>query len=238
DDEITKTSNTFTINGITYTLRGVTVANDDYADPATTAVTIAASKDASALEAKIRAFLASLNTVTSYIKAKSAVDSSGYTRGAMAGETVFTGLRMQLLSALVERVSGLESGKPVTLAEIGITVNSALQASLSEPSKLRFWLEEDPSAVEALFNSTNGVAARMAALLEAFTDSNGIVNRQQNSLRDEIKRIDARIARLNEQLKRREDYYRKQLASMQEALYALVQQQNSLSSFLSGFYSR
>ncbi|MDZ7393414.1 MAG: flagellar filament capping protein FliD [candidate division KSB1 bacterium] len=238
DDEITKTSNTFTINGITYTLRGVTVANDDYADPATTAVTIAASKDASALEAKIRAFLASLNTVTSYIKAKSAVDSSGYTRGAMAGETVFTGLRMQLLSALVERVSGLESGKPVTLAEIGITVNSALQASLSEPSKLRFWLEEDPSAVEALFNSTNGVAARMAALLEAFTDSNGIVNRQQNSLRDEIKRIDARIARLNEQLERREEYYRKQLASMQEALYALVQQQNSLSSFLSGFYSR
>ncbi|MGQ9853746.1 MAG: flagellar filament capping protein FliD, partial [Candidatus Oleimicrobiaceae bacterium] len=165
EDEINKTSNTFTINGITYTLKGVTVANDDYDDPGTTAVTITASKDVNALEAKIRAFLSSLNTVLSYIKAKSAVDATTYTRGAMAGETVFTSLRMQLLGAMMGRVTGLESGKPTTLGEIGITFDSALQASLSNPSKLRLWLEEDPSAVENLFNSSDGVATRMVSLL-------------------------------------------------------------------------
>lgn len=236
-DEITKDSNTFTINGITYTLLGVTVANDDYADPATTAVTISARKDTSALEAKIRAFLNSLNTVTSYIRAKSAVDSSTYTRGAMTGETVFTSLRTQLIGALLGRVTGLESGKPSTMAEIGITVDSALQASLSNASKLRSWLEEDPVAVENLFNSSDGVATRMASLLEAFTKTGGIVNDQQRSLSEELRRIDNRLARLNEQLQRREEYYRKQLASMQEALYALVRQQSTLSSFLNSLTS-
>ncbi|MCR4438116.1 MAG: flagellar filament capping protein FliD [bacterium] len=237
EDEITKDSNTFSINGITYVLRGVTVANDDYADPATTAVTITASKDTSTLEAKIRAFLSSLNTVTSYIKAKSAVDSSTYTRGAMTGETVFTSLRTQLLGALLGRVTGLESGKPSTVAEIGITVDSALQASLSDASKLRAWLQEDPVAVENLFNSSDGVATRMASLLEAFTDTGGIVDDQQTNLREEVRRIDNRLARLNEQLQRREEYYRKQLASMQEALYALVQQQSTLAGFLNSFSS-
>ncbi|MBC7186284.1 MAG: flagellar filament capping protein FliD [Calditrichaeota bacterium] len=237
EDEITKDSNTFTINGITYTLRGVTVANDDYADPSTTAVTISARKDTSALEAKIRAFLSALNTVTSYIKAKSAVDSSTYARGAMTGETVFTSLRTQLLGALLGRVPGLESGKPSTMAEIGITVDSTLQASLSDASKLRSWLEEDPVAVENLFNSSDGVATRMASLLEAFTETGGIVDDQQTSLGEELQRIDKRLARLNEQLQRREEYYRKQLASMQEALYALVQQQSTLSGFLNSLNS-
>ncbi len=238
DDEIRKASNTFNINGITYTLKGVTVVNGDYGDSATTAVTITASKDASALEAKIRAFLSSLNTVTSYIKAKSAVDTTTYTRGALAGETVFTGLRTQLLGALLEPVRGLESGKPATLAEIGITVNSTLQASLTDASKLRSWLEEDPSAVENLFNSSNGVATRLASLLEAFVETGGIVEKQQSSLQDEVRRIDTRLERLNKQLERREEYYRKQLADMQEALYALVQQQNTLSGFLSTLTSR
>lgn len=232
EDEINKTSNTFTINGITYTLKGVTVANDDYADAGTTAVTITASKDVSALEAKIRAFLSSLNTVISYIKAKSAVDATTYTRGAMAGETVFTSLRMQLLGAMMGPVAGLESGKPTTLGEIGITFDSALQASLSNPSKLRSWLEEDPSAVENLFNSSDGVATRMVSLLEMFTGTGGIVSGRQTNLREEINRIDKRLERLNEQLAQREGYYRKQLASMQEAMYALVQQQNAVAGFL------
>ncbi len=232
DDEISKTSNTFTVNGITYTLKAVTVANDDYEDPGTTAVTITASKDASALEAKIRAFLSSLNTVTSYIKAKSAVDTTTYTRGAMAGETVFTNLRLQLLGAMTGRVTGLGSGKPTTLAEIGITFDSSLQASLSDPSKLRSWLEADASAVENLFNSSDGVATRLASLLEAFTGTGGIVSGRQTNLQEEISRIGKRLERLNEQLAQREEYYRKQLASMQEALYALVRQQNTISGFL------
>lgn len=237
EDEINKTSNTFTINGITYTLKGVTVANDDYDDAGTTAVTITASKEVSALEAKIRAFLSSLNTVISYIKAKSAVDATTYTRGAMAGETVFTSLRMQLLGAMMGRVTGLESGKPTTLGEIGITFDSALQASLSNPSKLRLWLEEDPSAVENLFNSSDGVATRMVSLLEIFTGIEGIVSGRQTNLREEINRIDKRLERLNEQLAQREGYYRKQLASMQEAMYALVRQQNTVAGFLGLFSS-
>ncbi|RKY76724.1 hypothetical protein DRQ07_09865, partial [candidate division KSB1 bacterium] len=51
-DEITKSSNTFTINGISFTLKAITVANDDYTDSDTTSVTILAEKDDSQVREK------------------------------------------------------------------------------------------------------------------------------------------------------------------------------------------
>ena len=140
DDEITKSSNTFTINGITYTLKDVTVENDSYSDAGTTYVTVTTSKNASALQAKINAFLGSLNTAFSYIKAKSAVNTDTYTRGALAGETAYTTLKNALMGILLDQVDGLDEDKPSTLAEIGITVNDGMSASISDASKLIEWL--------------------------------------------------------------------------------------------------
>lgn len=230
DDEITKSSNTFTINGITYTLKAITVANDDYEDADTTYVTTTSVKNSNALQNKINAFLGSFNRVTSYIKAKSMVDTNTYSRGAMSGQTIFTNLRGSLINILVDKVAGVEEDKPTTLAEIGITLDDTLTASLADASALSEWLEADPQAVEDLFNSTYGVATRMEQLLEPYTDSHGIVEDQKDYLSDEVERIEDRIDRTTEQLKAREEYYRKQLTSMQEAFYELAQQQSILES--------
>ena len=92
-DEITKTSNTFTINGLLFTLKQTTVENDDYGDSETTTVTVTSEKDESALTNKINTFLSSYNALIDYIKSKTTVDITTYNRGALAGESIFSSLR-------------------------------------------------------------------------------------------------------------------------------------------------
>ena len=233
DDEITKSSNIFTINGITYTLKAVTVANDNYADSGTESVTITSSRDISALQNKINSFLANLNSLNGYIKTKSAVDPDTYTRGALAGDTVFSGLRNQLFSIMMGRVSGLDSDNPIFLSQIGITFDSNLNASITNSSALEDWVEEDPSAVADLFNSTNGVATRIENYLESFVESDGIIEAQQENIQDQIERIDDRIERLEDTLSKKEEYYRNRLASMQMILNELIQQQTLVTNIMS-----
>ena len=231
DDEITKTSNTFSINGISYSLEAITVENDSYSDAGTTAVTVSAKKDSGRVQAKLNSFLGAFNTLTSYIRTKSAVDTTTYSRGALAGQTIFTGLRNDLVKILADRVTGISDDGPTTLAEIGITFDSALTASISDASLLTEWLNDNPQAVEDLFNSENGIATRMAELLDPYTESYGIMEEQQELITEQKERIDTRIERLNTQLAQKEAYYRRQFTAMQQALNQIVEQQSLLSQF-------
>lgn len=232
-DEITKSSNTFTINGLIFTLRQATVANDSYSDSGTTTVTVASDKDESALKAKINTFLSAYNSVIDYIKAKTGVDTTTYTRGALAGESVFRDLKSDIIGMLLGQVSGIDSNKPSYLADIGITLDENLHASISDASDLSDWLDDDPDAVADLFNSTNGVAAQMEALLEPYTESYGIIYNRKESVSDRIEIMDDRIERLEERMERREAYYRRQFSALQETLSMVNYQQSVLSSLTS-----
>ena len=77
-----------------------------------------------------------------------------------------------------------------------------------------------------IFNSTNGVAARIVALMEPFTESYGIIDDRKEAFQDQIEDIGDRIARLEERLERKESYYRSQFSSLQEALTTITFQQS------------
>ena len=236
-DEITKSSNTFTINGLSFTLKATTVVNDSYADPDTTTATITSEKDESALRTKINSFLSKYNAVVDYISTKTAVDVTTYTRGALAGEAVFGGLKNSIVGVLLGQVSGLDSDRPSYLAEIGITLDNNLHASISDSSVLSDWLDEDPTAVSDLFNSTYGVASQMLDLLEPYTESYGIIDDRKESIYDNIDLIDDRIDRLEARLARRETYYRQQFSAIQEVLSLVNYQQSVVSSLTSAINS-
>lgn len=228
-DEITKSSNTFTINGLTFTLNKVTVANDSYTDADTTSVTVDSTKDQTALEGEINTFLTSYNSFVDYMKEKTRVDVTTYYRGALAGDTLFSGMKSSVLGILLGEVSGIESDKPSYLSEIGITVDDNLHASISDSSALSDWLSQDPSAVENLFNSTSGVATRMVELLEPYTENYGIVDDQKDNIGDQIELMEKRIASLEVRMERREAYYRQQFSALQNSLTMVNYQQSILS---------
>ena len=228
EDEISKSSNTFTINGLTFTLKQATVANGDYSDPGTTSVSVNSRQNQTAIRGKINSFLSAYNEVVDYIRTRSAVDTTTYTRGALAGENVFTALRGNVMQMMLEKVEGLDENKPASLFEIGITLGTGLRASISDSAKLNEWLSEDVSAVENLFNSENGLAAKMISLLEPYTKSFGIVDDRKDNVKDKISFIDSQIKRLETRVKRRESYYREQFTSMQKTLSTIVSQQQML----------
>ncbi len=228
EDEIVKSSNTFTINGLTFTLKQATVANADYSDSGTTTVSVNSQQNQAAMRNKINSFLSAYNEIVDYIKARSAVDMTTYSRGGLSGETVFTSLRGHVMNVILGSVEGLEDGKPSTLSEIGITLGTGLRASISDSAKLNEWLSEDINAVESLFNSENGIAAQMTDLLEPFTKTYGIVDDRKDGIENKISSIDLQITRLEKRLERRESYYRQQFTALQQTLSSITSQQQML----------
>lgn len=232
-DEITKSSNTFTINDLTFTLKQVTVANDNYADSSTSSVTVSATRDSESITSDIESFLTTFNAVSDYLKTQTAVNPVTYSRAALAGENLFRSLRSSMMNILMSEVSGVDSGDPATLAEIGITFDSDLHASVSDASALSTKLSENPSGVAALFNSTNGVATRIFDLLDTYTETDdGIIDERQDVIENQISDLNDRSDRLEERLNLKEDQYRSQLSQMQDLFIQLNQEQSLMNSIL------
>lgn len=234
-EEITKSSNNFTINDLTFTLKGVTVANDDYTDSNTSSVTVTSTIDTESISSDISSFLTTLNTVTDYLKTQTAVDPVTYSRAALAGENLFRSLRSSLMDIMMSEVSGVDSGDPATLSEIGITFDSDLHASVSSSSTLSTQLSQNPSAVAALFNSTNGVATRIYDLLDTYTETDdGIIDERKSILQDQISDLNDRSDRLAERLQIKEQQYRAQLTQMQDLFIQVSREQSLMNSILGG----
>lgn len=239
-DQITKSTNSFTINGITYTLKNTNVTS--YTD--TTYTTVTVKQDTSSIQSKITGFLDKFNAVTEYIKDKSSVNTTAKTRGPLAGNTTFTSLRSQLFQKLSEQITGLTSGNPDYLNEIGITVSSSLKASLSDTTKFNSAITSNPKAVEDLFNSANGVAKKIETLLKPFVESttssrSSIIDETKNVISSQITSIDSRIANMEKRLALKENQYRQQFYKMQDLLNSVVLQGNqiiSLTNSYSGIY--
>jgi len=231
-DEITKSSNTFEINGISITLKNITVENDNYADPDTEAVIISSTENLDAIKNKIQSFLDSYNNISSYIKQLSDVDMTTYTRGVFTGESVFTNLRYELIRLITDKITDVSSGDPNSLSQIGITFDENLKAEISDTSLLEDFLMNDPQAVSAIFNSSDGVATKVYDLLVPYNETYGIIDGRKDSIENNVESIDNSIDRLEERLERREDYYRSRLQTMQALLYQVVQQQNLMNSIL------
>lgn len=237
-DQIAKSTNTFTINGITYTLKNANVT--DYTDNAYTTVTV--KQDTSSIQSKITGFLDTFNAVTEYIKDKSSVNISTKTRGPLAGNTTFTFLRSQLFQKLSEQISGITSGNPDYLNEIGITISTNLKASLSDTTKFNNAIASNSKTVEDLFNSTNGVAKKIETLLKPFVEASSsnrssIIDETKNVISKQITDIDTRIANMENRLSIKENLYRQQLYKMQDLLNIAVLQGSQITSLTNSYYT-
>ncbi|MFH1485171.1 MAG: flagellar filament capping protein FliD, partial [Chloroflexota bacterium] len=144
----------------------------------------------------------------------------------------YINLRTQLHSALTRAVSGIASGDPATLAEIGITFDSSVRGSISNSATLQNAINTDADAVEYLFNSADGFASRVLTLLTPFVETGGTIDNQVRSVASQVGFVDTQIKRLELVMQRREIQLRYQFTSLQETLNRVVAQQSSLNSFM------
>ncbi|MCG8607456.1 flagellar filament capping protein FliD, partial [bacterium] len=97
------------LDGVTLTLKDVTTASESFQ----------VSEDTETVKQEVEDFLNAYNKVIQFLREKSAVDATTGNRGVLAGESTYTFLRTNLRSIITGTVSGIASGNPQNLFEIG-----------------------------------------------------------------------------------------------------------------------
>ncbi len=134
------------IDGVTLDLRK--------ADPATT-VTLTIGRDVDAVMGKVDAFVASYNSVASYIKTQTTYDATKQKGGGVLfGDATLLSVKSQLTSTLLQTVWGV-SADYSTLGLVGVSVDKEGQLSV-DGDTLRGYLATNFNDVQKLFTA-NGV---------------------------------------------------------------------------------
>lgn len=229
---VIKSSNTGiegVINGVKLNLLGKTDENET--------ITLTVQPDYVAIRAKVSAFVSNLNSTISYIDAKTKTvantENKTYTRGALAGDTVFTSLKMNLFSTLRTKVSSESDNDPKYLSDVGITVDTGLNIKL-DTSKLDSAVESNMNGVIKLFNTIMG---KFEKLLEPFVtdnESSNTLDSYSKSVRDKINNIENRVKIMETAIKKKEEMLVKQYSSIYIQNIEFTSQQYSL---FSNYYS-
>ncbi|MBY6271403.1 MAG: flagellar cap protein FliD [Bacillaceae bacterium] len=254
--ETERTTNTFTINGMTYTLKNTTTGT----------VTISTATDTDSIFNSIKAFVDKYNEVIDKINAKLKEEryrdyppltdeqkesmtekqielweekaKSGLLRGDSILSSGLSKMRMDLYTSVQGVVSGFSQ-----LAEIGITTSSNYLDGgklMIDETKLREKIQENPDAIYRLFNnnssnySEKGIARR---LRDTIKDTIGKVEQKagktvwtnhQFAIGRDLIQINEQIDRFEDRLKQIEDRYWRQFTAMEKA----IQRANEQSMYL------
>jgi flagellar capping protein FliD len=126
----------------------------------------------------------------------------------------------------------LPAGSPTTLSQLGITMDSSLNMSVSDTGKFQAALNNNPAGVKALLQA---VADRLDTRLDRYTDpTRGTLTLSQNSLTDQLKNVDNRIADMNQYLKQYQASLQTQYAGLQSQILSNFDTQSQLSA-MSGY---
>ncbi|MGB9595968.1 MAG: flagellar filament capping protein FliD [Candidatus Poribacteria bacterium] len=229
---VTKSSNTEVegvINGVKLNLLSKTDENET--------ITLTVQPDYVAIRAKVSAFVSNLNSTLSYIDSKTKTvantENKTYTRGALAGDTVFTSLKMNIFSTLRTKVTSSSENDPQYLSDVGITVDTGLNIKLNT-SKLDSAVESNMNGVIKLFDTIMG---KFEELLEPFITSNessNTLDSYSKSVNDKIKNIENRVKIMENAIKKKEEMLVKQYSSIYIQNIEFTSQQYSL---FSSYYS-
>ena len=220
------------ISGVTFNLLSETEGTDKAISE------IEVDTNLSAISSKISAFVSSLNSVLSYLNSKTGAvvdqDTKTYTRGALANESIFSRLKMDLVRALSTKVAGAEADDPEYLSLMGITVGTDLEISL-DTSILNTALESNFDHVVDLFD---GVMQEFTTKLEPFiteTSSSNTLDLYSDAIDTKIENIDSRIERREKLLILREEMLIKQYSGLYMQSMQIKDTESILLSIYAGF---
>ncbi len=258
---LTQTANTFTVSGVTYTLKsaGATTVNvtsdiDKTVETVKSFVEsynkILAQLYGELEEPKYKSYLPLTSEEKAALKDSEVTEWEKYAKsGLLRNDSILRDAVYKMRSDISTPVSGL-SGKYTSAASIGITTGSYLENGklYFDESKLRKALEEDPDALKNLFRTdgstagADGIAVRLYDNLKVISDrlsqqagvSASALYDTTSILGKQINSYTSRMTALNSRLEMEEDRYYAQFDAMEVALSRLNQQSSWLTSQLSG----
>jgi flagellar hook-associated protein 2 len=222
--------------GLTDVISGVSL-NLEY-DANGQSATLNISDDYSEAKNLINDFVKNYNTALSHLTNKIKIekdnDSDTYTRGPLANDYSFVGLRRDILDIASASISN--TGALSYLEQLGIT----LEQNDEDPTK--YEMKVDTSVFEeAMSTNPDDVVAlldkfmaRFDSTLGQFTGDSGYLDSQIDSANDSIEALEDRMDLLDTRLTRREESLISQYAAMQAQMDQLLLQQQQLMAFFGG----
>ncbi|AGE23678.1 flagellar hook-associated protein II [Geobacillus sp. GHH01] len=248
----TRSSNTFTINGVTYTVKGTGTA------------TVSVATDADAMFNAIKGFVDKYNETIAKINAelkeeryrdyppltdeqKEAMTEKQIElweekarSGMLRGDSILSSALSKMRMNVYTKVEGANIPSGFSqLAQIGITTSSNYLDGgklIIDETKLREKIKENPDAVYQLFNqdgatdAEKGIARRLRDTIKATIGKieqkagKTIWTNQQFAIGRDLIQINDQIDRFQDRLKQIEDRYYRQFTAMEEAIQRANQQ--------------
>jgi len=223
--QIKRSSNT----GLTDVIQGVTLnlASDAEGEEATVVV----EADSSAEKDVVNSFITNFNKMQTYLQGKLSTeknDDGTYTRGALAGDSMFQDLRLKMVQQV--NATALSSGSYKKLSDIGITMDDDFNLSISDSSAFMEAIEKDRTGVTDLMDAVMG---KLKTSLTRINGNDGYMDRLNDSISDQIDNTNDRIDEMNTRLNKRQEDLIAEYASLQATLELL----NSQSSIFEALYS-
>ncbi len=218
---VTSSTNTFAnkVSGVTFTAVKETTAP----------VTLTITRDNSAVQKNIEAFVKAYNDVNGVLNEATKYDASTKTGGLLQGDS--TALALQ--SALRAAVQSMTTGSSVfgRLSDIGVSVLRGGDLEINS-SKLSTAME-NMDELKAMFSSTTtgsgqGIAVRIKSLTTTLLSSDGFFSSKDDTLKRALDSNSRDQTRLNEKVSRVEAALNRRYSALDTQIASL----NSLNSYL------
>ncbi len=209
------------VSGVTYNLNSVMQSTD-------TTVNVSVGTDVKTIQTEIQNFITKFNTAYTYVKSNSTPGTTnrGVFMGDPNGYTILNGLGSIGYSA----VSGLPAGNLNYLTQIGISFDPTNGLSVSNSTELQQAIANNPSQVEAMFNSTNGIANSLSKFISPYLGAGGYLALTQNSYNNNISYLNNRITSAQTTINTAANNLTNQYQQMQAQLLTLTNMQSYYSS--------
>ncbi|MGY6164131.1 flagellar filament capping protein FliD [Paraburkholderia strydomiana] len=212
-----------TAAALTTTSSGVTAGNSQV-------LTIAS--DTSSQATAITNFVNLYNTLITTMGTLTSFDSTqaaGSQGGPLLGDSMANTIQNSLASIIG---SGVKSGSSTfTLGSIGISLN-ADGTLTTDTTALNSALQSSPATVAALFNSTDGIAAKLNTSITNFTAIGGIMDTETTAINADLTSIAAQQTTLNAYTAQLTSQYQAQFT----ALNTLMATMNNNSQYLTQLF--
>jgi flagellar hook-associated protein 2 len=225
----------FTLNGIAMTRSTNTVADavagltlellgtHAIADPDTT---VAVTRDPVGLETKVKSLVDSFNAVAEGVNAQ--LTYSGVARGQ---DTLFGDSTVRALQRAISQMAGASyphGEDTVTLGKLGIQLGRDGKLTI-DSAALAKAVASDPAAIENLIAGPSGLAPAINSLVDQYTRTGtGFLSAKTSSLKNEMRRFDDEIARIQTRASRIGDQLHAQFTALETLMSGFQAQQATL----------
>ena len=216
---IQRNSNTISdlVDGVTFNLKAVMNSSDLDAN-------ITVGNDVSTIKSKLESFITKFNDLYTYLVENS--KSKDGNRGTFQSDANASSLLSTLRSLSYTKVAGISDNDINLLSEIGISFNTETGLSISDDTTLTKKLTDNIDQVEALFNSTNGIAVTLHSTFSPFLGAAGYLAASQSTFDNNASDLDDRISAAQKRIDKSTELMRNNLERMQAQLASLIQSQN------------